>query len=286
MIPARLVFVLPVAFGLQACAAFSGVTPTNLEPILVGAPRARVEAVLGSPSDSKPNGCGTIDTYRYNRGRKPQPGLMALGMVHPAAPLVVGLIAHPFLYYGQKGDLDVVYDPNETVIKYGPRDLRDWDSLFSNNHLWVDQTTSQDVAEHYYRIGMAETVNRNTAQNCLCQAARLGHPDSQIYLAETSGHPPGPAGGPPVLALASFETASFEPANFDAAASDGAAPSLSEMAGIETGVMPPGHDRPPPPLIPAHLIAGACAAPAPAPGPGPTQTPTKVQPAKPRSSGS
>jgi hypothetical protein len=181
--PALIVILLSV-FGLPGCAAFSGVQPTNLEPILVGKARAHVEAVLGTPSERKPNGCGTIDTYRYNRGRPPESRLIALGMVHPAAPLVVGLVAHPFLYYGQKGELDIVYDPNDIVIKYGPRNIEEWDGLFSYNHLWVDQTTRHDVAEHYYEIGMAGAADGGTARNCLCHAASLGHFDSQVQVAK------------------------------------------------------------------------------------------------------
>jgi hypothetical protein len=207
MTPPRLVLVLPVVFGLQACAAFSGVAPTDLEPILVGAQRAQVEQVLGSPTESEPNGCGSVDTYRYDKGRRPQSHLIALGMVHPAAPLVVGLVSHPFLYYGQKGELDVVYDPNDTVIKYGPRDLGDWDTLFSNNHLWVDDTTAEEVAEHYHRVGTDQTVPSSTARDCLCQAARLGHPGSQIHLAALFGGEPQPAGAAPALSFAAFETA-------------------------------------------------------------------------------
>lgn len=245
----RLIAVLLMVFGLQACAAFTGVTPTNLEPLLVGSHRADVEAVLGEPSETKPNGCGSVDTYDYNRGRGPEPTLVALGMVHPAAPLVVGLVSHPFLYYGQKADLDVVYDPNDTVIKYGPRDPRDWDGLFSNNHLWVDQTTHEDVARRYHRIAMTETANPDTARHCLCHAARLGHTDSQFYLAGMLDT--GPSGRAPAMALAGFETA----------AANAPPPAISEMSGMETGVVPQASDPPPePPVIPAELIAGACAA--------------------------
>lgn len=248
MIRARLIFILLMAPSLQACAAFSGVTPTNLEPILVETKRADVEAVLGDLAERKPNGCGSIDTYRYNRGRRAESAVMALGMVHPAAPLVVGLVAHPFLYYGQKADLDVVYDRNDTVIKFGPRDTADWDSLFSNNHLWVDKTTARDVAEHYHRFGVVETANPETSRTCLCHAAHLGHPDSRFHLAETFGSEPGPAGGTPALALAAFVTA----------APKVAAPSVSKRNNIATGVIPHGNDGSQPPLIPTHVIACAC----------------------------
>ena len=272
MKPARLVLTLPLIFGLQACAAFTGVEATNLEPVLVGAQRAEIEAVLGDPSESKPNGCGSVDTYDYNRGRHPEPALVALGMVHPAAPLVVGLISHPFLYYGQKADLDVVYDPHDTVIKYGPRDLRDWEALFSNNHLWVDQTTEEEVAEHYHRIGMAATTDGNTARTCLCQAALLGHPDSQIYLADVHEEVHEQEVGPANASLAPPSSAppSSAPAlqSFETAASKDASSPISEMSPIEIGVTPAETgvtrqtDAPvPPPPVPPHVIARACGAP-------------------------
>lgn len=244
---ARLCVILPAVFGLQACAAFSGVTPTNLEPVLVGTPRATVEQVLGSPSHSEPNGCGSVDTYGYNRGRRPEPALIALGMLHPAAPLVVGLVSHPFLHYGQKAELEVVYDANDTVIKYGPRDPRDWDSLFSNNHLWMDETTREDVARHYHGIGTDGNVNPATRRNCLCQAARLGHADSQRRLAEISGQPAGSPDDPSARVLARFETA----------AAGGDAPPVSESPPMEHGMSLRSDDRPAPTL--GHEAASACA---------------------------
>jgi hypothetical protein len=183
--PWKVVVIALAGLVVQGCAAFSGVEPTDLAPILVGKTRPDVEAVLGEPVDRDVNGCGEVDTYRYDRGRPPQDGLFALGMVHPAAPLVVGLIAHPFLLYAQKGEIDIVYDPNDTVIKYGPRDLRDWEALFSNNHLWVDQTTTQDIALRYFEIGMAGDGNQTSVWSCLCNAARLGHVPSQIQLAQS-----------------------------------------------------------------------------------------------------
>ncbi len=248
---ARILALFPIVFGLQACAAFTGVTPTNLEPILVGAQRTDVEAVLGDPSEHMPNGCGSIDTYRYNQGRNSEPAVVALGMVHPAAPLVVGLIAHPFLYYGQKGELDVVYDPDGTVVKYGPRDVSQWDSLFSDNHLWVDQTTTGDVAEHYYRIAMAEDGAGETARHCLCHAARLGHGAAQRDLAEASAPKSAPLDPPPAMALSSFETA----------ASSAVAPSLAEITAMGTREGASGNDGPPATIVGAQTTAGACAFP-------------------------
>lgn len=246
----RIVLIVPLMLGLQACAAFTGVTPTNLEPILVGKQRADVEAVLGPPTETKPNGCGSVDTYAYNQGRRPEPALVAFGMIHPAAPLVVGVISHPFLYYGQKADLDVVYDPHDMVIKYGPRDLRDWDGLFANNHLWVDHTTVEDVAAHYHRVGLADTLNPDTARHCLCQAARLGHPDSRNYIAEAQEQRAVHGSPPPALALAGFETA----------ATNTELTPLSGMSKMEMGVIPQPDTSSEPPSLPADLIAGSCGA--------------------------
>jgi hypothetical protein len=216
---------------VQGCAAFSGVEPSDLTPILVGKTRADVEAVLGEPVDRNVNGCGEVDTYRYDRGRPPMGDLFALTMVHPAAPLVVGLIAHPFLVYGQKGEIDVVYDPDDTVIKYGPRDLREWEALFSNNHLWVDQTTTQDVALRYFEIGMAGDGNQTSMWSCFCNAARLGHAPSQIQLAQIQLARIQRLGREP-----RERTPESVPASYVPAASNGFAPASGGQDGFEIGV--------------------------------------------------
>ncbi len=224
--PWKVVVIVLAGLVVQGCAAFTGVEPSDLEPILVGKTRAEVEMVLGGPVERNVNGCGEVDTYEYDRGRPPEDGLFALAMVHPAAPLIVGLVAHPFLVNAQKGEIDVVYDPNDTVIKYGPRDLRDWDALFSVNHLWVDQTTTHDVAQRYYEIGMAGDGNQTSMWSCLCNAARLGHAPSQIQLARSrpSGREPRERTPEPILA-------SHVPA-----ASNGFAPASDGQAGFGAGV--------------------------------------------------
>ena len=224
--PSRVMVIALAGLVVQGCAAFSGVEPTDLTPILVGKTRTDVEAVLGAPVDRNVNGCGEVDTYGYDRGRPPPEGLFALAMVHPAAPLVVGLIAHPFLVYGQKGEIDIVYDPDDTVIKYGPRDLREWEALFSNNHLWVDQTTTQDVALRYFEIGMAGNGNQTSMWSCLCNAARLGHVPSQIQLAQIQRPGREPRERTPESVLASYVPA----------ASNGFAPTPGGQDGFEIGV--------------------------------------------------
>lgn len=221
--PWKVVMIVVAGLVVQGCAAFTGVEPTDLTPILVGKTRTHVEAVLGDPVERNVNGCGEVDTYRYDRGRPPQDGLFALSMVHPAAPLVVGLIAHPFLVHGQKGEIDVVYDPDDTVIKYGPRDPGEWEALFSVNHLWVDQTTKLDVAQRYYEIGMTGDGNRTSMWSCLCNAARLGHVPSQFQLAMSRLKDQEPREPAPETVLASYVPASsndfastpFLPAGFE-----------------------------------------------------------------------
>ena len=133
-----------------------------------------------------------------------------------------------------------------------PRDLRDWESLFSNNHLWVDQTTQEDVARHYHGLGVAETVHPETARHCLCHAARLGHPESQFYLAGSLAQDPALASGVPPLALAGFETA----------ASNSIPTPIPEMTQFETGLVRRTDPAADPPAIPADLIAAACGTPA------------------------
>jgi hypothetical protein len=244
--PWKVVVIALAGLVVQGCAAFTGVEPTDLTPILVGKTRTDVEAVVGDPVERNVNGCGEVDTYRYDRGRPPQDNLFALTIVHPAAPLIVGLIAHPFLVHGQKGEIDVVYDPDDTVIKYGPSDPSEWEALFSVNHLWVDQTTQLDVAQRYYEIGMTGDGNQTSMWSCLCNAARLGHVPSQFQLAMSRLKNQEPREPTPETFLASYVPASsngfastpFLPAGFEIGATTETITALDQMLSAP----PPGDE--------------------------------------------
>ncbi|MCZ6609213.1 MAG: hypothetical protein O7A66_04310, partial [Alphaproteobacteria bacterium] len=54
---------------MAACA----IQRTDLSPIKVGATRATVESLLGSPGKSMQTDSGRIDTYKYNMGYTPPP---------------------------------------------------------------------------------------------------------------------------------------------------------------------------------------------------------------------
>ena len=122
-------------------------------------------------------------------------------------------------------EIDIVYDPDDTVIKYGPRDLSEWEALFSVNHLWVDQTTRLDVAQRYYEIGMIGDGNQTLMWSCLCNAARLGHVPSQFQLAKIRRKDQEPRELTPETVLASYVPAS----------SDGVASTPFLPAGFEIG---------------------------------------------------
>jgi|GEM_PF-7037414 hypothetical protein len=171
------------ALALTGCAAFTGVPPSDMSSVHVGASRSAVQQVLGEPVAAVADGCGTVETYSYDRGAEPLEPIYSLAMFHPAAPLVVGLIAHPFVVYGQESEINVAFGPDGDVIAYAPADEDDWSALLQENHLWTDDEGPEGIAERYYRIGLTHWRQNPIAQSCLCRSAHMGHAESQVQLA-------------------------------------------------------------------------------------------------------
>ena len=127
---AALSLIVFLAVPLSACA----IAPTNLSGIKVGAKRATVQDVLGKPVESMQTESGKIDTYKYNRGYTPteptrptggpgsgclpHDGYCALGALIVVA--VVAPIAHIIRYERQREDIEVTYDPQDTVVRVDP----------------------------------------------------------------------------------------------------------------------------------------------------------------------
>jgi hypothetical protein len=99
-----------------SCAAVSGVEPTDLSAVKVGATRGQIEAVLGKPVASEEIGGLRADTYEYDRGAS---GLyhskMARGYAAMALPLWA-ILKHSSVVSGQKGQLTVKYGPDGRAI--------------------------------------------------------------------------------------------------------------------------------------------------------------------------
>ncbi len=182
------------AFSLAGCAAFRGVQPTNLSGIVSGVSRMEVEARVGAPRTERALACGSVAVYTFDRGRKPYQSNIDVAGAHPAAPILAGLISHPFLVAGQQGELDVVYGPDGRVIYFVPGRQADWPRAAAENGLADDRPTPDVLARRYYQAGMA-AIPGAAGWGCLCLAAHLGNADAQREMARSYRH-----GLPPVSA--------------------------------------------------------------------------------------
>lgn len=108
--------------------AQEGIEATDLSFIAAGTPRAAVESVLGEPLRSIVNKLGTIDTYEYDRGRRPgKPE--DLGVLRCDDCVSDGALGYAFVYLltqpywinemykEQKGEIDVTYGPDDVVVR-------------------------------------------------------------------------------------------------------------------------------------------------------------------------
>lgn len=190
--PATAIAVLSVTALVAGCAAFNGVPPSDLSTVHVGVQRNDVDEVLGEPVHAVDTGCGRVVTYAYDRGAPPLEPIYSLAMLHPAAPLVVGLIAHPLIVRGQRGALDIAYDPDDAVLAYAPTDEREWPTLFEDNRLWYEGDAVDAIGERYYRAALAHWRESSVAHACLCRSAHMGHAGAQLQLARL--HRLAPAG--------------------------------------------------------------------------------------------
>jgi TPR repeat protein len=174
---------LAITLALPGCAAFTGVPPSDMSAVHVGSSRSTVQQVLGEPVAAMDDGCGTVETYSYDRGAEPLEPIYSLAMFHPAAPFVVGLIAHPFVVYGQESEINVAFGPDGDVVAYSPAEYDDWSTLVQKNQLWSEGDGPEEIAERYYRIGLAHWRQNPVARSCLCRSAQMGHAGSQFQLA-------------------------------------------------------------------------------------------------------
>lgn len=191
------------ALAAAGCAAFRGVPPSNLGSIAVGAERGEVERVLGRPLAEHSLACGQLAVYAFDRGRKPLRSQLDVAGLHPLAPLLAGLVSHPFLMAGQRGELLIVYAPNGGVLSYALRREADWARASAENGLILDRPTPEELAERYYRAAVASPPGA-TAFGCHCYAAHLGHSEARLAMARAyaEGLPPVRADRATALALA------------------------------------------------------------------------------------
>ncbi|MCU0838554.1 MAG: hypothetical protein MUE49_07515 [Rhodospirillales bacterium] len=162
--------------------------------------RTEVEAKVGAPRTERALACGSVAVYTFDRGRKAYQSNIDVAGAHPAAPILAGLISHPFLVAGQRGELDVVYGPDGRVLHYAPGRQTDWPRAAAENGLADDRPTPDVLARRYYQAGMAAMPDA-AGWGCLCLAAHLGNADAQRQMARSYRYGSTPVSTDAVAAL-------------------------------------------------------------------------------------
>ncbi len=170
-----------MATAVAACA----IQPTDVSPIKFGATRATVEGVLGKPVKSVQTDTGRIDTYKYNRGYTPTGGsggsgdgcapfiTVCIGVLAIAA--VVAPIAHGIRYERQRGDIDIIYGPDDTVL---------WLERFPGKIEEVRKILAraeQGDAEATFRLALLSS-SADERRKWISLAANQGHAEAQFQL--------------------------------------------------------------------------------------------------------
>ena len=110
---------------VTACSASTGVEPTDLSEIRIGASRATVQAVFGEPIFRGQTEYGRAEAYTYNKGTNPAlPGSYG-GCVGGCAMgnmvlLFLSPLAHESIVSEQRRRLTVIFDEKDRVRDLPP----------------------------------------------------------------------------------------------------------------------------------------------------------------------
>lgn len=127
-----LLLVVALANGGCSLAIVShDIEATDLKPVHVGATRAEVEEVLGSPVASEAKGTQYVVTYEFDRGQLQEDVdestmrtyLEIYGPFWEPILTPISLIDLARRINEQKGRLPVTYGPDDTVIRLGPPEV-------------------------------------------------------------------------------------------------------------------------------------------------------------------
>ena len=122
--PILYVSAIAVMAGCTASKRYSGIEPTDLSALRLGAPRATIDAVLGPPTSEKPACNGVQRTYAFDLGYEPfaGPGIFAAaGVVYVMTAGLYGItdaIENSCTVACQKGEAWVTFAPDDTVAGY------------------------------------------------------------------------------------------------------------------------------------------------------------------------
>jgi hypothetical protein len=110
--------------GCTATTRYSGIEPTDISALRVGASRPQIDAALGKPT-SEGKACSWVQrTYEFNLGFEPTAGLAILPAAAVAYVITAGLygvadagISH-CIWKCQRGEAWVSFDSADTVTGY------------------------------------------------------------------------------------------------------------------------------------------------------------------------
>lgn len=123
---ALLLVVAIAALSIQGCSLVIGASrigATDLSTVVVGADRAQVESVLGTPETSEEIPPGEIATYSYDRGASGNydlnvyRGAKLYGIILEPLLTPLALIMRDQRIKDQRGGLTITYAADDTVVR-------------------------------------------------------------------------------------------------------------------------------------------------------------------------
>ncbi len=189
------ILIVGASLAVLGCVTLTGVEPTDLSQVKLGADRQSIETVLGEPTETTETDLGLVAVYKYNSEE------------------VESVLEHEvFIYYAfmpylwpfgesdarkakkeQERLLTILYDTSQKVVWCGPHaqyeTIKRSGARLGEVQECVDAQTpspehqfSPSDVETLYQIGV-ELTDRVLAWNFACLAAHLGHQQAQDYLA-------------------------------------------------------------------------------------------------------
>jgi hypothetical protein len=159
-----------VSLVLQGCAAISGVEPTDLSQVKLGADRQSIETVLGKPIETAETDLGLAAVYKYNKGGPPVIG----PRLFPYFLLIPFL--WPFAEHDARSQqerlLTILYDQEGQMV-----------SAFWDDQLEALRGVAQGDVHTIFELGKRSRPGSDLQFLWYCHAAQKNHVVAQYLLA-------------------------------------------------------------------------------------------------------
>ncbi len=194
------ILIVGASLAVLGCVTLTGVEPTDLSQVKLGADRQSIETVLGEPTETTETDLGLVAVYKYNSKEVESAfeaggpfALFLIALVPPFWPVIESYARSD--KRAQEKLLTILYDTSQKVVWCGPY-LAQFETIIrSGARLGEVQECVKDAqtpspehqfspsdVETLYQIGV-ELTDRVLAWNFACLAAHLGHQQAQDYLA-------------------------------------------------------------------------------------------------------